>query len=78
MSDTRWVVLFGGGKNYRVYGAFSTQDNEHLKTYDRIEDARAQKHVIRTKWPYLNAWVVELDMKPQPTPPVEHEKEDVK
>ena len=64
----RWIVLFGGGKDHRVFGSFATEDCEYLKLYDRIEDAREQKHVIRSKWPYLNAWVVELDFDPQPDP----------
>lgn len=64
----RYVVLFGGGKQLKVFASFRTEDGEDLRTFDRIEDAREVKHTIRSKWPYLSAWVVELDFEEQPTP----------
>ena len=60
-----WVVLTAtlSAVECKVYSTFATQDCENLATHDRIEDAREEAATIRRKWPYIQTFVVELDIK---------------
>ena len=69
-----WVILSGSYRQPEVIRAdtelFDHEPTNQMRSFRRIEDARERKAWIKSKFPHLKVWIVELDYAYEPPNPL--------